>query len=238
MNIAIIIAGGTGHRFGADIPKQFVTVNNEPVIWYTLRIFQDAKCIDRIVLVCAKEWEDFIKKLKSTHQLSKLTDIVKSGDTRFNSIYNGIFFCCSQYDKQDTLIIHDAVRPCITEELLENNINMARLHGAALAAAPCFDTMFIISNGKLAEGIYPREKLCKGQTPISIKAELAAECYQKAVDYQLNIDSPAALLLQLGKKVALSKGSQQNIKITTKEDLKILDSPGFGEHIIDNMHPL
>ena len=227
MNIAIIIAGGSGNRFGANIPKQFVTVNNEPVICYTLRIFQDAKCIDKIVVVCTEEWEEYIRTLKSTHNFCKLTDVVKSGDTRFNSIYNGILFCCSQCDKQDTLIIHDAVRPCITEELLENNINMARLHGAALATAPCFDTMFTSSNGKFAEGFYPREKLFKGQTPVSIKAELAAECYQKAFGCQLYTDSPAVLLLQLGKKIALSKGSQQNIKITTKEDLKILDNPDF-----------
>ena len=222
MNIAIIIAGGSGHRFGTNTPKQYVKANNEPVIWYTLRIFQRAKCIDRIVLVCAEEWEDYIKKLKYTHNLSKITDTVKSGDTRFNSIYNGIIFCCSQYDKQDILLIHDAVRPCITEELLQDNITMAKVHGAALATAPCFDTMFISSNGEFAEGIFPREKLFKGQTPVSIKAELAAECYKKAVDGHLYTDSPAALLLQLGKNVALSKGSQQNIKITTKEDLEIL----------------
>lgn len=224
MNTAIIIAGGSGNRFGTKIPKQFVKVNNEPVIWYTLRIFQYAKCIDKIVVVCTEEWEGFLKALQTTHNLSKLTDIIKSGDTRFASICNGIMFCCSQFDKQDILLIHDAVRPCITEELLENNIIMARLYGAALAANPCFDTMFISSNGEFAEGIYPREKLFKGQTPVAIKTELAAECYQTAVDRQLYTDSPAALLLQLGKKVALSKGSQQNIKITTKEDLKILDS--------------
>jgi 2-C-methyl-D-erythritol 4-phosphate cytidylyltransferase len=147
MNIAIIIAGGSGHRFGTKIPKQYIMVNNEPVIWYTLSIFQDAKCIDNIVVVCTEEWKEYIKTLKSTHNLSKLTDIVKSGDTRFNSIYNGIIFCCSQYDKQDILVIHDAVRPCITEELLEDNITMAKVHGAALATSPCFDTMFISSNG-------------------------------------------------------------------------------------------
>ena len=224
MNIAIIIAGGSGTRFGTRIPKQYVNVHNEPVILYTLRVFQYAKCIDRIVVICKKECEAFIKTLKNTHSLSKLTNIINSGHTRFASIYNGITFCCSQFGKQDTLLIHDAVRPCITEELLENNIAMARLYGAALAAAPCFDTMFISGNGDFEEAIYPREKLFKGQTPVAIKAELAAECYQTAVDRQLYTDSPAALLLQLGKKVALSNGSQQNIKITTKEDLKILDS--------------
>lgn len=222
MNIAIIIAGGAGKRFGTNVPKQYVKVNNEPVILYTLRIFQDAKCIDKIVVVCTEEWNEYIKTLKSAHHLCKLTDIVKSGDTRFYSIYNGILFCRSQYDKQDILTIHDAVRPCITEELLEDNITMAKVHGAALATAPCFDTMFTSSNGEFAEGIYPREKLFKGQTPVSMQAELAAECYQKAANCQLFTDSPAALLLQLGKKVALSKGSQQNIKITTKEDLKTL----------------
>ena len=224
MNIAIIIAGGSGNRFGTKIPKQYVKVHNEPVIWYTLRVFQYAKCIDRIIVVCKKEREGFIQSLKVTHNLSKITDVINSGDTRFASIHNGITFCCSQFGKQDILLIHDAVRPCITEELLENSITVARQYGTALAAAPCFDTMFISSNGEFAEGIYPREKLFKGQTPFAIKAELAAECYQTAVDRQLYTDSPAALLLQLGKKVALSKGSQQNIKITTKEDLKILDS--------------
>lgn len=222
MNIAIVIAGGSGNRFGAKIPKQYVKVNNEPVILHTLRIFQYADCIDRIVLVCSKEWETYNKILKTTHDLSKLTDVVHGGDTRFASIYNGIAFCCNQFDEQDVLVIHDAVRPCITEELLENNIKMARLCGAALAAVPCFDTMFISGNGDFAEGVFPREKLFKGQTPVSIKADLAAACYKKAIELNLFTDSPAALLLQLGEKVSLSKGSQQNLKITTQEDLAIL----------------
>lgn len=222
MNIAIVIAGGSGNRFGSKTPKQYVTVNKEPVILYTLRVFQSAKFIDKIVLVCSKEWDNYNKALVSAHNLSKLTDVIQSGDTRFASIYNGISFCSSQFGKQDILVIHDAVRPCITEDLLENNIAMARLHGAALAAAPCFDTMMISSDEEFVEGVFPREKLFKGQTPISIRSELAAECYKKAVDSGLFLDSPAALLLQLGEKVSLSKGSQQNLKITTKEDLTIL----------------
>ncbi len=222
MNIAIVIAGGSGKRFGSKIPKQYVTVHKEPVILYTLRVFQSAKCIDKIVLVCSTEWENYNKALISAHNLSKLTDVIQSGDTRFASIYNGINFCCSQFDEQDILVIHDAVRPCITEDLLENNIAMARLHGAALAAAPCFDTMMISSDEEFVEGVFPREKLFKGQTPISIRTELAAACYKKAVDSGLFLDSPVALLLQLGEKVSLSKGSQQNLKITTGEDLAIL----------------
>ena len=99
---------------------------------------------------------------------------------------------------------------------------MARLCGAALAAVPCFDTMFISGNGDFAEGVFPREKLFKGQTPVSIKADLAAACYKKAIELNPFTDSPAALLLQLGEKVSLSKGSQQNLKITTQEDLAIL----------------
>ena len=222
MNIAIVIAGGSGKRFGSKIPKQYVTVHKEPVILYTLRVFQSAKCIDKIVLVCSREWDNYNKALISAYNLSKLTDVIQSGNTRFASIYNGINFCCSQFDKQDILVVHDAVRPCITEELLENNIKMARRYGAALAAAPCFDTMFISSNGDYVEEIFPREKLFKGQTPVSIKVDLAAACYKKAIERKLFTDSPAALLLQLGEKVSLSKGSQQNLKITTQEDLMIL----------------
>lgn len=169
MNIAIVIAGGSGNRFGAKIPKQYVKVNNEPVILHTLRIFQYADCIDRIVLVCSKEWETYNKILKTTHDLSKLTDVVQGGDTRFASIYNGIAFCCNQFDEQDVLVIHDAVRPCITEELLENNIKMARLCGAALAAVPCFDTMFISGNGDFAEGVFPAKNCLKGKPLYQLK---------------------------------------------------------------------
>lgn len=222
MNIAILIAGGKGSRFGAAIPKQFVEVNGKPIILYSLLLFQVSSCIDKVIVVCASGWQDHIEKLKTAYALRKLTSVVTGGDSRFQSIYNAISNYKQMYCSDDILIIHDSVRPGITEEMLIDGIKKAQQFGASLAASPCFDTMYVSSDGKLIEGTCPRNKLFKGQTPISIRASLAIKAYDEAIAKGFQTDSPAVLLMQLGHKVVLSKGNQFNIKVTVPEDVQLI----------------
>ncbi len=231
MNLALIVAGGVGNRFGADKPKQFVDVNGIPILAYTLLAFQKSKVIDEIAVVCVDGWHNYVKKLKNKYNIEKLKYIVDGGNSRFESIYNGLCFFETMLSGKDFIMIHDSVRPCVTDLMISESFKVAGQYGASLAVAPCYDTMFISDNGNEISGIYPREKLFKGQTPETIRFDIALDCYRSAIKNGLKIDSPTSLLMQLNKPVGLSHGSQGNIKITTQDDIilfkSILDRMGI-----------
>lgn len=222
MNIALIIAGGVGSRFGADIPKQFVEVNHKPIMAYTLETFEQSMEIDVIIVVCVASWEDYIDRLKSKFNITKLVSIITGGNSRFESINKGI----QEANKiattdNDIVIIHDAVRPCITSNQINSSIYVTRQLGAALAVAPCFDTMFISEDGDMIDGVYPREKLFRGQTPESMKISIANKIYKLAERDCNYIDSPTNLLMYYNQSVGKSLGSSNNLKITTQEDIML-----------------
>lgn len=222
MNIAIIIAGGVGSRFGADIPKQFVEVNHKPIMAYTLETFEQSMEIDAIIVVCVASWEDYIDRLRNKFGITKLVSIITGGNSRFESIKKGI----DESNKfstiaNDILIIHDAVRPCVTSDQISSSIYITRENGAALAVAPCFDTMFISEDGNMINGVYPREKLFRGQTPESMRLSIANMFYNKALEDNNHIDSPTNLLMYYEQPVGKSLGSSNNLKITTQEDIML-----------------
>lgn len=218
--IALILAGGVGNRFGENIPKQFVKINDKPIMIYTLQTFQEAANIDEIVIVCVMGWLDHIKQLCEEYSIKKVRMIVLGGESRFLSIYNGIQEIAQNCSQEDFIIIHDAVRPCINDDILTESIQTAKKIGAAVAVASCYDTMFVSKDSKSIDDIYPREFLYKGQTPETIRFGIAKESYDLAYqDSSLQIDSPTSLLMRFGKKVGLSKGSQSNIKVTTQDDV-------------------
>lgn len=219
MNFGLIIAGGVGSRFGAEIPKQFVEINCKPIILYTLEAFQKAKDIDNIAVVCINGWDDYIRNLAHKFGISKLMTITAGGNTRFESIYNGILSLKDMAKESDYILIHDAVRACVSEDIIHDSVLVANRFGASLTVARCFDTMFVSDNGEEIDSIYPREKLFKGQTPETLRYDIALKAYAEAKDRGYLIDSPTSLLMKLGINVGLSKGNQGNIKITTQDDI-------------------
>ena len=130
MNIVLLIAGGVGSRFGANIPKQFVEINNKPIIAYTLETFQ-------IVVVSVAGWEDYIERLKNNFAITKLMHIITGGDSRFESIYKGLISLADIANESDLILIHDAVRPCVTTNQINSSLRVAKIQGAALAVASC-----------------------------------------------------------------------------------------------------
>lgn len=221
MNIALLIAGGKGTRFGADKPKQFVEINDKPILAYTMSAFQKAKSVDVIAIVCVEGWRDYITDMKSKYGFSRLKYIVPGGKTRFHSIYNGIKFFANIAKKDDCIMIHDAVRPCITTSIIDESFAAAAKYGATLAVAPSFDTMYISEDSQTIQGIYPREKLFRGQTPETLQYDLALKSYNLAVARNLQIDATSVLLMKLNQPIHLTKGSQGNIKITTTDDVEL-----------------
>lgn len=221
MNIVLLIAGGVGSRFGANIPKQFVEINNKPIIAYTLETFQKAIEIDQIVVVSVAGWEDYIERLKNNFAITKLMHIITGGDSRFESIYKGLISLADIANESDLVLIHDAVRPCVTTNQINSSLRVAKIQGAALAVASCYDTMFVSRDGIIIDKVFPREELFKGQTPESIQYGIAYSAYREADQKGFYIDSPTSLLLKLNIPVGLSLGSQENLKITTMEDIAL-----------------
>lgn len=218
MNTALIIAGGVGSRAGQEIPKQFLTVNEIPIIIYTLKTFQEHKNIDRIVVVCLTGWHEVLKAYCRQFGISKLEAIVESGASRFDSVYNGVSFLSTFAQDSDIITMHDANRPLISAELIDRGQETALLHGNALAVIPCNDAMYISKSGKEADEYADKKVLFQGQTE-TFRYSVLKEICDRAREQGLGDFSNCALMLKFGVKVHLCAGDPRNFKITTPEDI-------------------
>lgn len=225
-NIAMIIAGGIGARTHQDIPKQFINVKDVPVIVYTLQAFQKHPQIDAIEVVCLEGWHEVLWAYARQFGISKLENIVNGGETGQDSIRNGLWDIARRYSGDDDIVlIHDSIRPMVSEEVISDNIRICRKYGNATTVIPCTSVMLTTEDSAVSEGQIPRDNLKITQTPQSFFINELLEVHKKAINMDLlpSIAS-CALYIELGKKVYLSKGSEKNIKITTSEDIEIFQS--------------
>ena len=198
MNIALLIAGGAGTRMKQDIPKQFLTVNEKPVIVYTLEAFQKHVEIDVIAVVCLE------------------------GDCGQASIRNGIYALEKEYEKDDIILIHDANRPMVSADIILDCIVKTKQFGNAIPVIPCAEAMLETEDGMVSTGSYPREKLKRTQTPHGFKLGDICQLHREAEKAGItNSVASCTLMIELGKQVHFSMGSEKNIKITTVDDVDI-----------------
>lgn len=225
-NIAMIIAGGVGSRTHQDIPKQFINVNNKPVIVYTLEAFQRHPNIDAIEVVCLKGWHDIVDAYARQFGITKLERIVDGGETGQDSIRNGLFDIATRYNSdEDIVVIHDSIRPMVDADIISDNIRVCREYGNATAVIPCTSVMLKTNNAIVSENQIPRENLKITQTPQSYFINELVEVHREAVKRELLPSiSSCALYVEMGRKVYLSRGSEKNIKITTSEDIEIFSA--------------
>lgn len=222
MNIALIIAGGSGSRMHQDIPKQFLTVNEKPVIVYTLEAFQNHPEIDSIAVVCIDGWHDVLRAYSRQFNISKLQYIVSGGKNGQDSIRNGIFELEKHYEKEDIVLIHDAIRPMVSAEIISDNIRVAKQHGNAITVIPCAEAMMQTEDGSVSVGSYPRDRLKRTQTPQAFRIGDICDLHRKALEEGItNSVASCTLMIEMGKQVYFSSGSEKNIKLTTVEDLDI-----------------
>lgn len=225
-NIALIIAGGVGARMRQDIPKQFINVKDKPVIVYTLEAFQKHPNIDAIEVVCLDGWHDILRAYAKQFNITKLENIVKGGETGQDSIRNGLYDIATRYNSDDDIVlIHDAIRPMVSAEIISDNIRVCREYGNATTVIPCTSVMLKTEDGIVSEDQIPRDNLKITQTPQAFYLKELLDVHAKAIKMDLlpSIAS-CALYIEMGKKVYLSKGSEKNIKITTQEDIEIFTS--------------
>ncbi|HEY0427961.1 MAG TPA: 2-C-methyl-D-erythritol 4-phosphate cytidylyltransferase [Pyrinomonadaceae bacterium] len=211
MNVAIIVAGGSGTRFGGEIPKQFVEICGKPLVAHTLDAFENCSSIDEIVLVLpAVELENFRKKNNSI----KLKTIVAGGKTRAESVFNGLQAVSG---KAEIVAVHDGARPLVSAEEISRTIEMAKETGAACLVAPVSDTIKKVSGGKIIETV-DRENLRRALTPQAFRLEILQKAFD-AADLSEAATDECFLVEKAGFEIATVEGSAKNIKITTREDL-------------------
>ena len=233
-NVAMIIAGGVGARVGAGIPKQYIKVKGKPILVYTMEAFQKYDAIDAITIVCQKDYEDDIWKMAKDYNITKLEHIFYSGEVGQDSIRNGVFGLEKCYEKEDLILIHDAIRPLVDEPVLKDCIDVARKNGNAIVCIPCVTTMLEKERDELGEkgkgldfsnGVYPRDLIMETQTPQAFTLELLGKCHREALEKGItNETASCALMTRLGHSVYFSKGSEKNIKITVPEDIDLMEA--------------
>ena len=233
-NIAMIIAGGVGARVGANVPKQYIKVKGKPILVYTMEAFQNYEKIDAITVVCQKDYEDDIWEMAKEYNITKLEHIFYSGELGQDSIRNGVFGLEEYYAKEDFILIHDAIRPLVDAEVLEDCIRVAREKGNAIVCIPCVTTMLEKerdANGENGKGepssvsVYPRDLIMETQTPQAFTLELLGKCHREALEKNIrNETASCALMTRLGHRVYFSKGSEKNIKITVPEDIDLMEA--------------
>ncbi len=221
-NIGLLIAGGAGSRMHQDIPKQFLTVNERPVIVYTLEAFEKHPEIDAIAVVCIEGWEQVLWAYARQFNISKLKYVVPGGKNGQGSIRNGVFALEEACAPDDIVLIHDAIRPMVSAEIISDCIRVATIHGNAITVIPCAEAMLETEDGSSSSGSYPRDRLKRTQTPQAFRLGAICDLHRRALEAGItNSVASCTLMIEMGEKVYFSAGSEKNIKLTTVEDLDI-----------------
>lgn len=217
---AIVLAGGSGKRMGTTCKKQYLCLGERPLLYYSLKTFQESS-IDEMILV-TNELEYCRKEIVQKYNLDKVKKIVPGGRERYHSVYEGLLAAegCSY------VLIHDGARPFVTQEMIENSIDMVKIHLACVVGVPAKDTMKLADNQKFAEMTLEREKVWQIQTPQTFSYPLIRKAYQKVLAENPKGITDDAMVVEYGSdtKVKLLMGSYGNIKITTPEDLVIAEA--------------
>ena len=219
MNIVLLLAGGIGSRFGAAVPKQFVEVAGRPVIMYTLARLEAVPVVDRVVVACIEGWETRLSEWLAAAGLTKVSDIVPGGGTRYESTRHGMESLGAADD--DVIVVHDAVRPLVSDESLASVVEVARRYGNSMAVLECTDTMYERTAAEYTSRVVERERLVRGLTPEAVTERRMREMYARADERGVQLDSISALQNALGWDIHFAKGDRINIKLTRPEDLAL-----------------
>lgn len=222
MNIALLTAAGNGTRMHQDIPKQFIHVDNKPVIIYTMEAFQKHPSIDAIVVVTLDSWSEVIWAYAKQFNITKLKWVVAGGETGQESIRNGLNKIAEEASENDVVMVHDGNRPLISSEIISDSLATYAKYGSAVAVIPCTEVVFESDDGISSVVSTPRERLFRTQTPHTYKIGELLDAHKKAEEQGITSTAASCMLMkELGRLTYFSKGSEENLKITTLDDLKI-----------------
>lgn len=226
---AIVLAAGQGRRMNSTVQKQFLLLQDKPVLYYSLRCFQDSG-IDRIVLVTGKNEIEYCRsEIVERYSLDKVTDIIAGGRERYDSVEQGL-----NCIEEGIVLIHDGARPFVTGDMLQRSIETARKCGACTVGMPVKDTIKVVDGEHYGIATPDRSTLWQIQTPQTFQVSLIKEAYTRMRQSESgNITDDTMLVEQYcGIKVKVIEGSYQNIKLTTPEDMvlaeRLLQTVGVG----------
>ncbi len=209
---ALLLMAGIGSRLGSPLPKQFHLLGSKKIYLHTLETFLSSNLFQQIILVCHPDW---INEVKNEIPQDPKIVIIAGGPTRQNSSLLGLQACKAT----DFVMIHDAVRPFVSHEILERNLTAVQNHPAVDTCIPSADTIVHSEGGEFISSIPNREKYLRGQTPQTFAYQLILEAHQKTKTTQSTDD--CSLVVELGHPVAIVAGSEDNIKITTELDIEL-----------------
>ena len=218
---AIVLAAGSGKRMGTKVHKQYLLMGGKPVLYYSLRAFEDSKRIDEIILVCGAGEEDYCREeIVEKYGISKARKIIPGGAERYDSVWNGL-----KETKEGYVYIHDGARPFVDEEIIECAYECVSEHHACVAGMPSKDTVKIADSGNIVTATPDRSSVWIVQTPQVFDTELIRKAYALLMEKdEISVTDDAMVAEQmLGASVRLFYGSYENIKITTPEDLEIAE---------------
>lgn len=216
-NVAIVLAGGRGSRMNSDIPKQYMPVCDRPVLFYSLKVFEEHEKIQEVILVAPENDKDYCKKeIIDKYEFKKVKRIVAGGSERFNSVYNAL----KNIRGGGYVFIHDAARPCITKKIIDRLYEAVKIHNAVVAAVKSKDTVKISEDG-FVSSTPDRNNVWIVQTPQVFKTENIKKAYDVMMAAQnVSVTDDAMVMEHYGEdKIYLCEASYSNIKITTGEDI-------------------
>jgi len=218
--IAIIPAGGKGIRSGTAAPKQYLKVNNKELIVYTLEIFQQNKTVDEIVISAERGYFDLLNTLKKKYHLSKISKIIEGGDTRQDSVYNALKSITDVTDN-DLIVVHDAARPLLPQNVLLNAVETSKQKGNALVCIKAKDTL--IKGDEVVESYVDRDEVYYVQTPQIFSYCVLMKAMKNAYENNFIGTDESMLVRQIGEKVNSGEGSVYTFKVTSADDIEIFE---------------
>lgn len=226
MNIAVILAGGVGSRMRDNgKPKQYMDFYGKPLIIYTIEAFNNNNNIDYIAVVCKEQWKEDICSWVNQYKLNKVKWFFKGGETRQESSYHALNSLKDFCKADDIVVIHDAARPLVSQRIITENVEFAERYSAVNTVISANDTIIRSLDNFTINEVPVRSEMYLVQTPQSFKYSVILEAYNKAMaDNYTNSTDDCQLVFRLGKQVHLVKGEKMNFKVTTSEDIALLEA--------------
>ena len=222
MNVALILAGGSGTRTEQSVPKQFLSIYDKPIIIYTLEAFERHPDVDAIIVSCLSGWKEVLSGYARAYGITKLKWIVDGGENGQASARKALMALEKECEADDIVIIHDAVRPMISDEIISDAITKAEQYGSGLSAVRCQETIMRTDDGESGSDGIDRNDIMRVQTPQAYRYGKAMWAHEEGVRQGItNAVYTNTLMLDLGETLYFSKGSEKNLKITTMDDVEI-----------------
>ena len=218
----VILAGGSGERFGGDVPKQFVKIAGKTIIEHTIERMEHCRAIESIIIVVHEVYYEYMNELIIKNNFYKVKKVIKGGNTRQESSYAGIMAC-----DEDTfnVLFHDAIRPFVSERIIDDVVSALDIYEAVDVAIPCSDTIIKVDDGNRIVSIPERRYLMRGQTPQGFRVSLIRQAYERyKKDTGVTVTDDCGIVAHYGlADIYVVLGEEKNIKITYKEDAYLAD---------------